>query len=266
MPASLTLVVSRFSFGRAVTGRDPGADLLANDIPVDPATAAHLRELVDRRTAGEPLAYVTGTIGFRHLSLLSDRRALIPRPETEGLVEVALERVRGGVAADVGTGTGAIALALRQEGLFSGVIGIDLSPAALDLARLNAGRTGLAVTWLEGDLLAPLGELQVDLLVSNPPYLTGRSISRAIDRCEIMSRRWRWSPAAMGCGQRGRLLTDGRQAVVPGGWIALEVDCRSRRRGGVPCRASWAGMRSRCSTTSLGARGMSGRSRGARND
>lgn len=209
----------------AVTGRNPGLDLLLHDATVEPADAVHLRELVDRRSGGEPLAYVTGTIGFRRLSLVSDRRGLIPRPETEGLVEVALRCCRTGVAADIGTGSGAIALALRQEGQFSEVIGVDVSPAALELAARNAGRTRQAVTWLEGDLLSPLGHRQVDLLVSNPPYLTEAEYL-ACDR----SVRDYEPKVALVSGRDGmlatqRLLTDGLGVVVPGGWIALEVDC-----------------------------------------
>jgi release factor glutamine methyltransferase len=209
----------------AVAGRNPGLDLLADDAPADPIVLARFRDLATRRAGGEPLAYVTGTMDFRHLSLLSDRRALIPRPETEGLVEVALQCTRTGVAADIGTGTGVIALSLRHEGGFTEVIGTDLSPAALELAKRNAGRTGLGVTWLEGDLLAPLGGRQIDLLVSNPPYLTEAEYL-ACDR----SVRDYEPELALVSGRDGmqateRLLTDGRDVVAPGGWIVLEVDC-----------------------------------------
>jgi release factor glutamine methyltransferase len=209
----------------AVTGRNPGVDLLADDAMADPVVLARLRALTTRRAGGEPLAYVTGTMDFRHLSLLSDRRALIPRPETEGLVEVALQCTRTGIAADIGTGSGAIALALRQEGAFSEVIGIDLSPAALELALVNAGHTGLAVTWLEGDLLAPLGHRQVDLLVSNPPYLTEAEFLG----CDRSVRDYE-PKMALVSGDDGMLTTralldHGRRVVTPGGWIALEVDC-----------------------------------------
>ncbi len=210
---------------QAVTGRDPGVDLLVNDLEVDPAVVDRLRELVQRRSSGEPLAYVTGTIGFRHLDLLADRRGLIPRPETEGLVEVALQSCRTGVAVDIGTGSGAIAIALRQEGQFSEVIGVDVSPAALELARLNASRTGQAVTWLEGDLLSPLGQRRVDLLVSNPPYLTeeeylacDRSVRDYEPKVALLS-----GPDGMDATRR--LLTDGLRVVMPEGWLVLEVDC-----------------------------------------
>jgi release factor glutamine methyltransferase len=210
----------------AVTGRNPGIDVLADDAVADPATLARLRGLVARRAGGEPLAYVTGMMGFRHLSLVSDPRVLIPRPETEGLVEVALQCTRTGIAADIGTGSGAIALSLRHEGGFTEVIGTDLSAAALDVAALNGRRTGLVVTWLEGDLLTPLGERQVDLLVSNPPYLTEAEYL-ACDR----SVRDYEPELALVSGQDGmqatrQLLADGRRVVAPGGWIVLEIDCR----------------------------------------
>lgn len=126
---------------------------------------------VARRAVGEPLEYITGWTGFRHLTISCDRRALIPRPETEGLVELALGKVKSGVAADIGTGTGVIALSLAHEGEFSEVIGIDLSAAALDLARSNGARLGLEVTWLEGDLIEPLAGRLLDLLVANLPYI-----------------------------------------------------------------------------------------------
>jgi release factor glutamine methyltransferase len=194
--------------------------------PVDAESARRMVDAVRRRIDGEPLAYVTGWTGFRRLTLQCDRRALIPRPETEGLVEAALARVRTGVAADIGTGTGAIALALSDEGDFDQVIGIDLSSDALALARANGTATGQLVTWLEGDLLAPLAGQLVDLLVSNPPYLT----QAEHDTLDRSVRDYEPALALLG-GKDGqgvvrRLLHDGRALVAPGGWIALEIDCR----------------------------------------
>jgi release factor glutamine methyltransferase len=119
--------------------------LLTDDAALDSATAAQYLGWVERLAAGEPLAYVTGWTGFRHLRLRCDARALIPRPETEVLVELALARVRNGTVADIGTGTGAIALALRQEGEFTSVIGVDCSADALALAAENGAMLGLAV-------------------------------------------------------------------------------------------------------------------------
>jgi release factor glutamine methyltransferase len=191
-----------------------------------PETVRPFSAAVARRAAGEPLAYVTGWAGFRRLTLCSDARALIPRPETEGLVDAALERVRTGTAADIGTGTGAIALALKAEGEFSEVFGLDRSADALALARTNGLLTGLSVTWLEGDLLAPLAGRQVDLLVSNPPYLTEEeyaSLDASVRDYEPQ--------LALVAGEDGqallrRLVVDAGSVVVSGGWLALEVDCR----------------------------------------
>jgi release factor glutamine methyltransferase len=194
--------------------------------PVGAESASRLADAVRRRIAGEPLAYVTGWTGFRRLTLQCDRRALIPRPETEGLVEAALARVRSGIAADIGTGTGAIALALSDEGDFDQVIGIDVSPDALALARSNGAATGHPVVWLDGDLLTPLAGRPVDLLVSNPPYLTQAehdTLDRSVRDYEPV--------LALVGGEDGhafvrRLLYEGSALVKPGGWIALEIDCR----------------------------------------
>jgi release factor glutamine methyltransferase len=181
---------------------------------------------VEDFSIGMPLAYLAGWAGFRHLTLACDRRALVPRPETEGLVELALLRVREGVAVDVGTGTGAIALSLASEGSFARVFGTDLSPDALALARRNGRRTGIKVTWLVGDLLAPLGGRKVNLLVSNPPYLS----TLEYDALEPGVREWEPATALIG-GSDGlefyrRLLAEAPAVLEPGGWIALEVDAR----------------------------------------
>lgn len=202
---------------RGVAGYEPAG-------PVEPGFAARYLAAVERRAAGEPLAHVTGWIGFRTLDLAIDRRALIPRPETEGLVELALARVDRGIAVDVGTGSGAIALALRAEGRFDAVYGIDCSADALALARTNAARTALDVTWLEGDLLAPFVGRQADLVVSNPPYLSDGEH----DALDPAVRDWEPALALRG-GPDGlapyrRLFAETGLVLRPGGWLVVEVD------------------------------------------
>ena len=197
-------------------------------------------EAVRRRAAGEPLAYVTGWTGFRRLTLRCDRRALIPRPETEGLVEAALARVNSGTAADIGTGTGAIALALRDEGEFERVYATEHSPDAMALARENVAAAGNAVTLLAGDLVAPLVGRWVDLLVSNPPYLT----QAEHDTLDRSVRDYEPAIALIG-GSDGlllirRLLAEAREVVAAGGWIALEVDAtRAEQCGRLAAAAGW---------------------------
>ena len=140
------------------------------ELPAEAARA--FRTMVRRRTvAREPVAYLLGTKGFRRLELDVDSRVLVPRPETELLVEVASELVReGGRVADVGTGSGAIALALADERPDLDVVAVDSSEDALAVARANAARLGLAVTFLAGDLLGPVGG-DLDAVISNPPYV-----------------------------------------------------------------------------------------------
>ncbi len=210
-------------------GDSPIALTLMPEGPVDVAWAAAYREAIGRRAAGAPRAYASGTIGFRTLELGVDARVLIPRPETEGLVELALARVASGVAADVGTGSGAMALSLAAEGRFTEVVGCDISVEALEVARLNGERSGVAVTWLAGDLLEPLVGRRIDLLVSNPPYLTVAEYAGL----DSAVRDWEPSLALLG-GEDGldpyrRLLAGGGAVLVNGGWLALEVDARRAR-------------------------------------
>jgi release factor glutamine methyltransferase len=130
-------------------------------------------EMVRRRLRREPIAYILGRKGFRHLELAVDPRVLIPRPETELLVELALERQPGRVL-DVGTGSGAIALAVADELPEAEVTGTDTSPAALEVARANAARLGLSerVGFVEGTL--PNTEGGYDLILANLPYVAER--------------------------------------------------------------------------------------------
>jgi release factor glutamine methyltransferase len=198
--------------------------LLASSRTLDPNLAAAFLGAVERRARGEPLSYVTGWTGFRLLKLRIDRRALIPRPETEGLVELLLERVGGGRVADVGTGSGCIALSLATEGRYDRVIAIDRSPAALALAAVNRELVGAPVTLVRGDLTAPLRSRSLDGLVSNPPYLTATEYS------DLDTSVAGWEPRdALVSGDDGldatiRLLHDGSRVLRSGGWIALELD------------------------------------------
>ncbi len=161
-----------------------GGELVAHlDETVPRRAGAHLVAMVQRRAAGEPLQYVVGRWGFRRLDLLVDRRVLIPRPETEQVVEVALvelRRLAGGrpsTVVDLGTGSGAIALSVAVEVVTATVWGSDASPEALAVARANSagiGRPGTRVRLVEGDWFSALpSELAgtVDVVVANPPYV-----------------------------------------------------------------------------------------------
>jgi release factor glutamine methyltransferase len=146
------------------------ASLLADPAAtVDAAAARRFGELVRRRLRREPLAYIVGSKGFRRIELAVDRRVLVPRPETELLVEVALER-RPGRVLDVGTGSGAIALAVADELPEAAVVATDTSPGALEVARANAARLGLTerVRFEAGTV--PAGE-SFDLVLANLPYV-----------------------------------------------------------------------------------------------
>jgi release factor glutamine methyltransferase len=145
-----------------------------HDRPLTGPELAVARALVERRGAREPLAYVLGEWGFRKLVLKTDARALVPRPETEVLVDRALALLDGVEAPrviDVGTGTGAIALALAQELPGVRVTALDVSADALALARENRDRAGLDVELVEGDLRHGLPGGPYDLVASNPPYV-----------------------------------------------------------------------------------------------
>jgi release factor glutamine methyltransferase len=205
---------------------DRSAGMSAQSDIADPAVLDRFEQAVDRRAAGEPLAYVTGVAGFRHLTLRCDRRALIPRPETEGLIDLLLPRVHSGRVADVGTGSGCLALSLAGEAAFRLIVGVDRSSNAITLARENVAlsRGNAPIHLVEGDLCEPLRGGAFDALVSNPPYL------RLDEYGELDQSVRQWEPASAliggpgGLECTGRLLEQGREVVRSGGWVALEVD------------------------------------------
>jgi len=199
-----------------------------------PEAEEAIRAAAVRLAEGMPMQYAIGRAGFRHLTLRVDRRVLIPRPETELLVDLVIAAQRGGkgTAVDVGTGSGAIALSLAAEGGFDEVIAIDLSADALEVARTNLESIPedrrARVSFALGDLLAPVlrSGRKVEVVVSNPPY-----ISRAEAR-ELPALVHDWEPhLALFADDNGMaairaLVPQAAEVLVGGGLLALEVDAR----------------------------------------
>jgi release factor glutamine methyltransferase len=212
----------------AATGRTRAALLAA---PVaDPDERARLDALVGRRLAGEPLQYLEGSIPFGPVEVRVDRRALIPRPETEQLWELAGgllgEAGPGTPLVDVGTGSGVLALALKQAFPSAPVYGTDLSAAALDLARQNAASNRLEVTFLEGDLLEPLPvglRGRVEMIVSNPPYLSKAEWEALPDEIRLHEPREALVAGPEGTEVLARIAAGAYWWLGVGGWVICEI-------------------------------------------
>jgi release factor glutamine methyltransferase len=196
--------------------------LVAHDTdPVHEPARLQYRALLARRHAGEPLAYITGHRGFYGLSLQVDARVLDPRPDTETLVTWAL-RVCGeqpvNTVLDLGTGSGAIALALKHQHPQMVVSALDASTDALAVARLNGARLGLKVKWLQGHWLNGLNQ-SFDLLVSNPPYIALGDPHLAALVHEPMQA---LVSGADGLDDIRTIIADSPLNLKPGGWLLLE--------------------------------------------
>jgi len=192
------------------------------DRPLSPSELERAQGLVARRGTREPLQYVLGEWGFRRLTLRVDGRALIPRPETEVVVERCLAAIAGLDAPrvlDVGTGTGAIALAIADEHAGARVTGIDVSEEALALAGENAARTGNEVELLRHDLFAGLPGADWDLVVSNPPYVLADELEGLAP--EVVD--WEPEVALVARGQTEALVRAAAAALRPGGTLVLET-------------------------------------------
>jgi len=183
--------------------------------------SAALERLVARREAREPLAYILGEWGFRRLTLKVDRRVLVPRPETEVVVERCLELLRGldrPAVLDVGTGSGAIALAIADEHPGARVTAIDVSTGALEVARENARAAGIEVAFAEHDVRDGLEGLY-DLVVSNPPYVTATEI----ETLEPEVRDWEPRIATVGEEYTQAIAAAAAGVLVHDGHLVLEV-------------------------------------------
>jgi release factor glutamine methyltransferase len=201
------------------------------DHPLTAEEEQRFRELVARRAQREPLAYVLGEWGFRRLTLRVDSRVLIPRPETESLVERCLGLLDGVPAPrvlDIGVGSGAIALAIADEHPGARVVATDSSPGALAVAGENRRHTGLTerVELVEGELFAGLHG-PFDLVVSNPPYVAPDEF----DRLEPEVARYEPREALVACGATEAIAMEARSRLAPGGPLVLET--ADRRAGTV---------------------------------
>ncbi|HSM34859.1 MAG TPA: peptide chain release factor N(5)-glutamine methyltransferase [Longimicrobiales bacterium] len=210
-----------------VLGTSAGRLHPLGDAPLDHGDASALGAALARRLAGEPLAYVLGSVEFREITLAVDPRVLIPRPETEYLVDlvVGLPVASDARVLEVGVGSGAIALSLLHEGRFRRVVGTDVSAAALEVARLNASALGLRgrLELRHGRTYAPVAARErFDLVVSNPPYVA------AAEREALPPEVREHEPAEAlfagdGLDVIRALIRGAPQILASGGWLALEI-------------------------------------------
>jgi release factor glutamine methyltransferase len=241
VPASAGEALQAARARLASTSRNPRRDaevLLAHVLRCDqaallthperllsPAEADQLESFLNRRLASEPMQYITGSQEFFGLLFEVTPAVLIPRPETEHLVEAALEHIGGEAVRilDVGTGSGAIAVSLAHARPQSHLTAVDLSPAALEVARRNAQRHGVLdrVTFLQSNLLATVDGADFDVVVSNPPYIAeGEVLEPQVSNFE--------PHPALYAGPTGlevyeRLIPEARKVLKPGGWLLLEI-------------------------------------------
>ncbi len=214
----------------AMAGITAGEAWLRREEPQSPEMAKRVQGALAQIERGVPFAYAVGRVGFRTLDLLIDARALIPRPETEGLVDLVLQNAQGGLAADIGTGSGCIALALAVEGRFERIIAVERSPGAAALARLNVAlvRPRPPVEIREGDLLAPLAGSRLRVIVSNPPYLTEDDYDALDESVKAFEPREALVSGPDGLEATRALLAGAAALLEPDGVLALEID---ERRG-----------------------------------
>ena len=197
---------------------------------LDEPTLAKLREMVRRRVAGEPLQYITGEADFCGLKFQVDKRVLIPRPETELLVDVVVGRSPQKIV-DVGTGSGCIAIALAKKLPEAEITALDVSPEALEVARGNASLHQIEknIRFLESDLLQALPDsFVVEAIVSNPPYIADGELAKLPKEVRDFE-----PVRALAAGEDGlkviqRLVMNARRILSPSGFVALEIGAGQR--------------------------------------
>ena len=203
-------------------GRSRSWLIAHDDALLDAPQAAGIEAWIARRAAGEPLAYLLGEKEFHGLLLQVDARVLVPRPDTEVLVDWALELLEGTKAPkvlDLGTGSGAIALAIQHARRDATVLASDVSPDALAVAQANAQRLGLGMAWLEASWWAGVGERRFDLVVSNPPYIAaGDSHLAALQHEPQLA----LTPGGDGLDALREIIAGAADHLAEGAWLLLE--------------------------------------------
>lgn len=199
-----------------------------SDEEIENSLRERYSETVRKRCEGVPTQYIRGQQEFYGLDFRVNSDVLIPRPETEHLVEAALERIQpGDLVVDVGTGSGAIAISLAKHAPGATVMASDISPAAVRMAKFNAARLGTRVEFLLGDLTYALRGSQFDVLVANPPYVPLRDAPG-------LQTELRHEPSIAlfggedGLGVVRRLVADAHRALKPGGWLLVEIGFGTR--------------------------------------
>ncbi len=205
---------------------------------LSPSELAAARGLIARRVGREPLQYILGTQEFCGLEFEVSPAVLIPRPETELLVEYATQRIsaeRRAMIADVCTGSGCIAVAVARLRPHARIIATDLSGSSLDVAKRNAARHGVGerIAWLEGDLLGPLAEQGleglVDVIVSNPPYIPEADWATLQPEVKLFEPRGALVAGAQGTELHERLLQESSRYLAPGGAVIMEIGAGQAR-------------------------------------
>lgn len=198
--------------------------------PLAEAELAKIRPLVKRRSEREPLQYIVGTTEFSGVTLKVDRRALIPRPETELLIEIAKEKFAAGASParvlDLGTGSGAIALALAKHFADAAVTAVDVSAEALALARENAAALGLAerVTLAQSDWFAAVpSDVRFELIAANPPYLSEAETKETTPEVQKFEPWGALSSGPAGTEALATIVREAKARLVPGGWLICET-------------------------------------------